>query len=140
MLTVTMMEVWSTVVEDRPGSLRDKLEGLALAGADLDYIVSRRLHEQPGKSVVFVTPLTTDRQICAAEKLGFKKATSFQTVSVRGPDEPGIANRVAAAVAGEKINVHGVSAARAGNECAMFLSFDNVLDAQRAMARLSKAL
>lgn len=140
MLTVTKMDVWSAAIEDRAGSLSEKLEGLAMAGADLDFIVSRRMHEEPGKSVMFVTPLTSERQLCAAKRLGFKPAESLHSLCVRGPDEPGIANRVARALAAEKISVHGVSAARAGNEFVMFLSFDNILDTERARNRLSMAI
>lgn len=140
MLTVTKMDVWSAAIEDRPGSLSEKLEGLAIAGADLDFIVSRRMHEEPGKAIVFITPLSNDKQVTAAKRLGFRPSDSLHTLCVRGPDEPGIANRVARAVAAEKINIHGVSAAQAGNEFVMFLSFENATDAERARNRLALSI
>jgi hypothetical protein len=137
MLTVSKMDVWSTSVDDQPGGLHEKLEGLAISGADLDFIVSRRAHEQPGKSLVFVTPIVGDKQTAAALRLGFKVADSLHSLCVRGPDEPGIGNRVTGALAREGINLRGASAARAGKEFVMFLAFDDCRDLERAMARLS---
>lgn len=140
MLTVTKVDVWSTTIEDRPGGLKEKLEALAMAGADLEFLISRRLHEQPGKGILFLTPLQSPKQIKAAEQLGFKKNHHVYSVRVEGADEPGIGYRMTAALASEGINLRGVSAASLGREFAMFLAFDSEADADRAVARLSLAL
>jgi len=140
MLSVSKMDVWAVSVDDRPGALKEKLEGLAVAGADLDFIVLRRDHKEPGKSLVFVTPLTSDRQTCAARKLGFKPADTLHSLYVRGPDVPGIGYRLTSALASEQINIRGVSAARAGKEFVMCLSFDSAADLLKAEARLAMSI
>ncbi|HWI56942.1 MAG TPA: amino acid-binding protein, partial [Bacillota bacterium] len=56
-LKVTRTDVWAATIDDRPGSLADKLAALTAAGANLEFVTARRTPEKPGKGVVFVTPL-----------------------------------------------------------------------------------
>lgn len=140
MLTVNKVDVWSAMIEDRPGALKAKLEALAMAGADLEFLIARRVHEQPGQGIIFLTPLHGATQLQAAEKAGFKKNHSVCSVRVAGPNEPGIAYRVTTALADEGINIRGVSAGNLGREFAMFLAFDTEQDADRAVARLAMAV
>jgi prephenate dehydratase len=140
MLTAGKVDVWTTTVEDGPCALREKMAQLAMSGADLEFLISRRVHEEPGKSVVFLTPITGDKQMQAAEKLGFKKTHSLHSVRVAGPDEPGITYRIASALAEQGIVMHGVSAARLGNEFTMYLSFDSESEADEAATRLNGIL
>jgi len=63
------VDVWAASIEDRPGELAHALAELREAGADLQFIIARRA--EPGKGVVFVTPLRGDREIAAAAQLGF---------------------------------------------------------------------
>lgn len=140
MLTVAPVDVWSAVIEDRPGGLKEKLEKLMLADANLDFLIARRLHEEQGRAIVFLTPLCGQRQLEAAEQAGFHRDDSMHTLRIDGPDEPGIAYRITAALAEAGINLRGVSAARMGSEFAMFLSFDTRRDAQEADQRLKLPL
>ena len=140
MLNVTKVDSWAATIDDKPGGILAKLEGLAKAGADLDFILARRAHETPGKGVLFVTPLTDTRQFNAAETLGFHRSTSLHTLRIDGPDEPGIAYRVTLALAGEGINIRGLSAMTIGNQYRMFLAFDTQPEADRAIARLQRAI
>lgn len=137
MLTAGKVDVWTTTLADGPNALREKIEQLAMNGADLEFLISRRVHEEPGKSVVFLTPLTGDKQTQAAEKLGFKKTHSLHSVRVAGPDEPGIAYRITSALADQGLMLHGISAARMGNEFTMYLSFDSESAADEAANRLN---
>ncbi len=65
-LIVKRVEVWAASIKDQVGGLARKLKGLKEAGADLDFVIARRTPEDPGKGVVFVTPLRGDREIAAA--------------------------------------------------------------------------
>ena len=56
-LKVTKADVWAATIEDRAGGTAEKLEGLSKAGANLEMLLARRTAEQPGKGVMFVTPL-----------------------------------------------------------------------------------
>jgi hypothetical protein len=140
MLSVNKVDVWSALIEDRPGALKAKLEALAMAGADLEFLIARRVHEQPGRAIVFLTPLHGQMQLQAAEKAGFKRNQSVYSVRVEGPNEPGIAYRVTTALADAGINVRGVSAGNLGKEFAMFLAFDTQQDADLAVTRLGLAV
>jgi hypothetical protein len=140
MLSVKRVDVWSVVIDDQPGGLMRKLEGLSMAGASLQFLVARRLHEEPGKGIVFLTPLTSDKQLDAAKQLGFERTAALHSLRVHGPDEPGISYRITSALTDENINLRGVSAASLGGEFVMYLAFDSDADAQRAAKRLEKAV
>ena len=60
-LKVTKAEVWAVTLDDRAGGAADKLEGLAKGGANLEMVLARRTSEQPGKGVMFVTPLKSSK-------------------------------------------------------------------------------
>lgn len=139
MLTARKVDVWTTTVKGGAG-LSEKIEQLATAGADLDFLLSRHVHEEPGTSVVFLTPLDGEKQTQTAQRLGFKKTHNMHSVQVVGPNEPGIAYRVTSALAAQGIAVRAVSAARLGAEFAMFLSFDSEAEADKAASRLNRSV
>ncbi len=56
-LTVEHVDVWATPIDDRPGGLADVLGVLRNAGADLQFVIARRAPNEPGRGVLFVTPL-----------------------------------------------------------------------------------
>lgn len=140
MLDVSKVDVWAATIEDRPGGLTEKLEALAKAGANLEFILARRMHEEPGKGVVFVTPLRDDRQLQAASAAGFRKTRSLHSLRMEGPDEPGLGYRVSQAMAGEGISLRGLSVTTTNGQVVMYLAFDSQLDADRAAVRLENAL
>src|SRR5207247_11329901 len=94
-LLVERVDVWAATIEDRPGGLAEVLATLRDAGADLQSIIARRTPEQPGKGVVFVTPLQGDREIRAAALVGFNVTASQHCARDMGPDRQGIRAEVA---------------------------------------------
>ena len=60
--SIRKVDVWAAEIDDRPGGLADKLEALAKAGASLEFIVSRRAPDKPGKGVVFLTPVRGEKK------------------------------------------------------------------------------
>ena len=86
---VERVDVWAATIEDKPGGLAHVLAELRDEGADLEFIISRRA--EPGKGVVFVTPLRGDREIAAAAQVGFNVAVTLNSVRVMGQDRPGVA-------------------------------------------------
>ena len=84
---VEHVDVWAASIEDRPGGLAHALATLRDAGADLQLIIARRA--EPGKGVVFVTPLQGDREIAEAAQVGFNVAHTLHSVRVMGHDRPG---------------------------------------------------
>jgi hypothetical protein len=139
-LTISKADVWVATCEDRPGGLAEKLDGLAKAGANLEFILARRLHEEPAKGVVFVTPLRGAAEEQAGAKMGFKKSQNLHSVRVEGEDQAGLGAKLTLALAKEGINVRGISAARSGDRFIAYLALDSAADADRTAKRLQKPL
>ena len=89
---VERVDVWAATIEDKPGGLAHVLAELREEGADLQFIIARRA--EPGKGVVFVTPLQGDREIAAAAQVGFNVAYTLHSVRIMGHDRPGVAAEV----------------------------------------------
>ena len=135
-LNVEHEEVWAASMEDRPGTLANKLAALAEVGADLDFVIARRAPDKPGTGVVFVTPLRGDREIEAAGDLGFSATNRMHSVRVEGKNEPGIAAKVTQKVGQAGLNLRGFSGAVIGTQFVLHLAFDRAEDAQKAIALL----
>jgi hypothetical protein len=140
LLNISRVDTWKAIVDDTPGGLQAKLEGLAKAGADLEFVLGRRVSSQPGKGFVYVTPLKGDTQIAAATKLGFERSPTHYAVRVEGPDEPGVAYLLTSALAAAKINLRGFSAMRQGTRFVAYLAFDNPTDADQAVSKLGRVV
>jgi hypothetical protein len=138
-LFVEQVDVWAAPIPDRPGGLADALRVLRDVGADLHCIISRRAQDQPGKGVVFVTPLQGDREIAAAAQIGFNVSQNLHSVRVMGRDRPGIAADLTQKVAGAGINLRGLSAVVIGTQFVAYLALDSRADADRAIKVLTSA-
>ena len=75
--TVEKVGVWAGLMEDRPGALAEKLDVLKQAGANLDFIIARRAHDQPGSSVMFVAPLKGAKQQAPRGPPAWPEVTAF---------------------------------------------------------------
>ena len=137
-LEITRSDVWAVTVEDRPAGVEEKLAALAAAGVNLEFVIGRRTPEQPGKGVVFVTPIKGPAQIKAAKAAGFKKAESLYSVRVEGPDKAGAGAMLTKALAGAGINLRGISAAAIGKKFVAHLALDSKTDAAKAVQVLKK--
>ncbi len=138
-LLVERVDVWTAPIEDRTGGLAAVLATLREAGANLQFVIARRAPDHPGKGVVFVTPLQSDREIRAASIAGFNVSQSLHSVRVMGPDRPGIAADIAQKLADAKVNLRGFSASVIGTQFVIYLGLDTLADADRAMEVLKKA-
>ena len=138
--TVKKVEVWAGEIEDRPGGLADKLAELANAGANLEFLVSRREPDKPGTGVVFVTPVKGAKQKAAAQQAGLSTTDSLHSLRVEGPDRAGLGTKMTRALAAAGINLRGVSAAALGRRAVTYFAFDNGTDADSAMRVLKRAL
>ncbi len=131
-------DVWAASVDDKPGALADKLSTLTDAGADLHFIIVRRAPEKPGTGVIFVTPLRGDREVQAASAVGFAVTAGLRSVRVEGPNEPGIAAKLAKAVGDAGINMRGFSAAVLATQFVVHIGVDSAEDAEAVLRLLSE--
>jgi hypothetical protein len=137
-LKVTRVDVWAATMEDRPGGLAGKLEALAEAGANLEFVVARRVPDKPGTGVVFVAPVKGAKAVKAAAAAGFAKAESMHSVRAEGPDKPGLGATITEELAAAGINLRGLSAAAIGKRCVVYLALDTDDAAAKAMKILKK--
>ncbi len=132
-LDARRVDVWAATIDDRPGGLAEKLAPLAGAGANLEFVISRRMPDKPGKGVVFVTPLHGYGQATAAERAGFAITGHSHSVRVEGDNRPGIGAEVTKILSEAGINLRGLSAGVMGSRFIMHLAFDTEADAEQSI-------
>ena len=89
---------------------------------------------------MFLAPIRGAEALKAAEKAGLKKWTTGHTLRIEGPDQPGLAARMARTVAGAGINMRGVSAAKLQDRAVFYLAFDSEIDSSKAARALTESL
>lgn len=137
-LKVTRVDTWLSTMKDQSGALAAKLGKLADAGVNLEFIISRRAPDKPGRGVVFVTPIKGAAQIRAAKKARFRKSKRLHTVRVEGSDKPGMGAKITAAIAAEGISLRGFSAAAIGKKFVCHVACDKRDDATKVGRILRK--
>ena len=138
-LIIEREDLWAASIADRPGATADKLAILAEAGADLDFVLSRRAPDKPGTGVLFVTPLRGDAEIEAASQVGFSVTNRLHCVRVEGTNERGIAAALVARLGKAGINLRGLSGTVIGTRFVLHLAMDSEKDAQEGMQSLQEA-
>jgi hypothetical protein len=132
---VTMAEVWTAELEDRPGALAERVEALQAAGADLEMAIVR---PSVNMGLLCVAPIVGGAQTRAAEKIGLKKDSSLHALRIVGSDSPGLIASIARTLADAQIDISTVWAAALGKRSALYISFVSNSDANRA-AQLLRA-
>jgi len=137
---ITKVDVWAGEMEDRPGTLANKLGPLAQAGANLDFVIARRQPDKPGTSVVFLAPLQGPQQTQAAEGAGLAKAAGLRSIRIVGPDRSGLGAVIAKTLGEAGLNIRGLSAGAVGDRCVTYVAFETDADAAKAIQVLKPTL
>lgn len=135
-LKIQKVDTWSASLDDQPGGMAAKLEALAKAGVNLEFVIGRRAPDKPGQGVVFVTPIKGAAAVRAAKATGFKKAESLHTVRLEGPDKQGAGASITQALAGKGLNLRGLSAAAINKKFVAHIALDSAEDAAKAVRAL----
>ena len=135
-LKAERVDTWAASIEDKPGSLAAKLNALASAGANLEFVIARRAPDKAGTGVVFVTPITGAKASRAAREAGFAKTLSLHTVRVEGSDKPGQGASITRVLAEKGLNLRGLSAAAIGKKFVAHIALDTTSDAAMAVRAL----
>jgi len=133
----TKAQVWVATIEDRAGGVADKLEALAKSGASLEMALARRT-EEPGKGVLFVTPVKGAKATRAAQQAGFAQPANIHSVRIEGADRPGIGAQIARSLGDAGISFRGISAVAIGRKFVSYLACDSAEEAAKAAAVLKK--
>ena len=126
---VKKLDVWTGEIDDKVGGLASKLELLAKAGVDLQFLVARRQPHLPGRGVVFLSGITGAKGAKAAAAAGLSKASDVVALRVEGPNKAGAVHQLTRRLADAGINLRGVSAGVTGKKFLLFLALDNAADA-----------
>lgn len=136
-LRIHRVQVWSGEIPDKPGAAAAMLERLTLAGADLEYLMTR---PHPGKSevsVLFLAPVQGVPQIEAAQGAGLAPARDVAMLCVESENRHGIGAQVMSSLAVAGINLRGISISTVGERMAAYLAFDNEDNARLAVQVLA---
>lgn len=137
-LKVSKAELWMATIEDRAGGAADKLEPLAKAGANFEFVFARRTPEQPGRGVVFVTPVKGAKVTQAAKAAGFAKPDNMHSLRIEGADKPGTTARAARCLADAGVSFRALSASAVGRKFVSYVALDTAEDAAKAAGLLRK--
>jgi hypothetical protein len=124
--------VWMGEVEDRAGGAASRLSLLAQAGANLEFVLTRRQPTLPGTGVLYVAPITGPVQVRAARAAGLAETDHPVVLRVEGDNEAGLAHRLTQQWALAGISMDGLTMAVMGKKFVGFAAFDSAADANRA--------
>lgn len=137
-LQIHRAQVWTAEIPDRPGAAAAKLELLACAGADLEFIFTRPHPRNPEAVLLFLAPITGPEQQQAARHVGLAPAVDVAMLVVEGTNRAGIGFELMSRLAVAGINLRGLSVSSLGDRFAAYLAFDNADVATQAIRVLAE--
>ena len=137
-LKVSRVDLWTASIDDRAGGAADKLEPLSKAGANFEFVFSRRTPEQPGRGMLFVTPVKGAKVVQAAQTAGFTKPENLHSVRIEGANKPGVTAKAARALANAGISFRALSATGIGSKFVSYVALDTVEEAAKAVSLLRR--
>jgi hypothetical protein len=130
------VHVWAGEVPDRAGGVATKLSALAQAGANLEFILTKRLADKPGAGILFVAPVTGPSQVRAARAAGMAETHDPVVMRVEGDNEAGLGHRVTQQWALAGISIQELTMCVLGGKFVGYVAFDSIADANKAAAIL----
>jgi predicted amino acid-binding ACT domain protein len=131
------IQVWSGEVPDQPGGAAKVLQPLAEAGANLEFIASRRSESKPGRGEIFVAPVTGPAQTRAAHAVGLHKDDHLILLRITGADGPGVGHFLAAKLAEAGINLRDMAMTAVNGRFVAHVACDNPEDTAKAVQVLA---
>ncbi len=132
------VDVWVGDLMNRAERLARVLEALAAAGAELQFLIARRVSERTSR--VYVAPLKGKKQKQAAADVGLVPAQGMFALRLVSSDRAGLGADITRCVAAAGINIRGASAATVGKKNAFYLGFKTDEDRKAAAKLLRKQL
>jgi hypothetical protein len=138
-VSIRKLTLWRTEVDNRPGALADVLEPLAAAGGDLQILMGYRIPGRMQRAVIELAPVIGRRLAQAAQKAGLG-AGGAPALLVGGDNRPGLANRIARALADSGVNIAFLVAQVVGRRYSALFGFDSEADLDKAADRIRTAV
>jgi hypothetical protein len=136
-LEIHRIQVWCAEIPDRPGAAAAKLELLARAGADLEFVFTRSHPTRPGDGLLFLAPILGPEQTQAARAAGLAPALDVMMLCVLGDNRPGIGYELMSRLAVAGINLRGLSISVVNGRFAAYLLLDDADTATLAVQVLA---
>jgi len=136
--TINKVDVWATDIPNRAGTLSRILEGVSNAGAQLEFLIARKMDDSTSR--VFAAPIKGPKQQRAASAVGLARATGMHSLRIEGPDRAGLGAKITNAVAEKGINLRGASAAAIGKKAVFYLAVESEQDLKSATQAVRKLL
>jgi hypothetical protein len=124
-LQIRRVQVWTGDLPDRLGAAAAKLELLARAGADLEFVFTRPNPNRQDTSTIFLAPITGPEQIQAARAAELGPSVEVAMLCVEGDNRCGIGYDLMSQLAVAGINLRGLSVSAVGNRFVAYMAFDN---------------
>jgi predicted amino acid-binding ACT domain protein len=124
-LAIRKIQAWCGEIPDRPGAAVAKLEDLARAGADLEFLFTRPDRSKAHTSVLFIAPITSPEQVKTARAAGLAPAVDVAMLCVEGDNRPGIGYDIMSRLAVAGINLRGISISAISGRFTAYLAFDS---------------
>ena len=126
------VHVWTGEIADKVGGMASKLASLAQAGANLEYISTRRQADRPGTGILYIAPVTGPAQVRAARQAGLSETHESVVLRVEGDNEAGLGFRLTQQWATAGVSLQSLTMGVLGNKFVGFAAFDTVGDANKA--------
>jgi hypothetical protein len=138
-IRIRKLTLWRAEVPHRPGALAELLDPLAAAGADLQVVMGYRLPGEKSRAIVEIAPINSRRPALVAERSGLTPGGA-PTLQVLGDNRPGLANRIARALAESNVNIAFLVAQVVGKRYSAVFGFENEADLDKAADRIRAAV
>jgi len=126
------VHVWSCETVDQPGATAAKLSFLAQAGANLEFIYTKRMPDKPGTGILYVAPISGPSQQRAAKAAGMCETDDPIVRRIEGDNEAGLAHRLTQQWEMAGISLQGMTLCVLGSKFVGYVAFDASSDANRA--------
>ncbi len=136
--TINKVDVWAGDILNRSGMLARVVEALTNAGAQLEFMIARRVNDKTSR--VFLAPLKGAKQHRAASDVGLVRASGMHSLRIEGPDRAGLGAAITRAVADNGINLRGASAAAIGKKAVFYLAMESEQSLREATQVVRKLL
>ena len=137
-VTVKSISLWRKETGNKAGLLAQTLEPLAQAGADLGVVMGYRLPGKGARAVIEIYPVSGKKTAVAAARAALA-ASSTPTLLVEGDNKPGLAYKVAQALAAAGVDISFLVAQAVGKRYSAVIGFKRVADAKKAAPLIKKA-
>ncbi|MEK6644344.1 MAG: amino acid-binding protein [Planctomycetota bacterium] len=130
--------VYAIDIMNRPGMLARILEALSNAGADLEFVIARRVTQNTTR--VFVAPLKGAKVLRAAKDVGLQIAEGMHALRIEGPDRPGLGAMMTRGLASAGLSIRGLSAASIKKRSVCYIALATEAEMVTAQKVLKKVL